>query len=732
MQQGKLHEARELLAKIVHKHPDSIAAHFQLGQVNEQLGDLDGARTAYAWFVEGPDNYLDQWLGQGDRAIDNAEDLTLIGRAIDRWACLTGAYQSNRRLHDVILDMFVRSFDVIDRSYWPAHLAAAEYFLSHDDKEQAIEELKSAHHGNPNDPRSIQLAGTIALMGFNFDAVDSAVRDLRKINRHSIAAELLLARNLLLQRTPKAAYEPINRVLDRQPENLEALGLLAAAHALQLRDSDSAAVLRQVDSIDPDNATAYFEVAEQLAAMRQYPRSADMYQVAIDRAPWWTAARNGLGLLYTQSGDEQLAHETLDAAHALDPFNVATTNYLRLLDNLESFARKETEHFVVMYDEKLDPMIPEYFAEYLESIHAEVCATFQHEPAVKTYIEVFPTHAGFSVRTTGAPWIGTVGASTGRVIALVAPRKGPNTMGPFNWAQVLRHEYTHTVTLSATDNRIPHWMTEGLAVVEEHAPLRWEWIPMLYHAVTKNELFTMENLTWGFVRPRKPMDRQLAYAQSYWVCKYIEDTYGHEAILAMLDEYRKGENQDDVFPKILGRSLTQFTDEFFAWTRLQVAQWGYDEQTSAKYEELREHAENLVKSKQYAEALKAWLEIVQIRPVDSLPHQRLAGLYLTREINQPGNAIEHLIVLHSVELHDNRYAKRIARLYRDSDQLDNALKFGLQAVYINPYDPDAHQLLARLYEVSGNTEGVKRERAAMAQLEIWQKENAAKSEIPSN
>jgi len=242
----------------------------------------------------------------------------------------------------------------------------------------------------------------------------------------------------------------------------------------------------------------------------------------------------------------------------------------------------------------------------------------------------------------------------------------------------------------------------------------------------------MENLTWGFVRPRKPMDRQLAYAQSYWVCKYIEDTYGHDAILAMLDEYRKGESQDDVFPKILGRSLSQFTDEFFAWTRQQVSEWGYDEQTSEKYDELRQRAESLVKSKQYAEALKAWQEIAKIRPVDALPHQRLAGLYLTKEINQPENAIEHLAVLHSVELHDNRYAKRIARLYRDMEQLDNALKFGLQAVYINPYDPDAHQLLAQLYEVSGNVEGLKRERAAIAQLEVWLKDNQAKSAIPSN
>src|SRR5205814_8505784 len=150
---------------------------------------------------------------------------------------------------------------------------------------------------------------------------------------------------------------------------------------------------------------------------------------------------------------------------------------------------------------------------------------FHHTPAVKTFIEVFPTHDAFSVRTTGSPWIGTVGASTGRVIALCAPRGGENTLGTYNWAQVLRHEFTHTVTLSMTDNRIAHWMTEGLAVYEERVPLRWEWVPMLYDAVKKKKLFTMDNLTWGFVRPKKPSDRQLAYAQSYWICQYIEETF---------------------------------------------------------------------------------------------------------------------------------------------------------------------------------------------------------------
>ena len=227
----------------------------------------------------------------------------------------------------------------------------------------------------------------------------------------------------------------------------------------------------------------------------------------------------------------------------------------------------------MVYDAKNDPLIGEYFNDYMESVYASVTSEYHTEPPVKTIIEVFPTHDAFSVRTTGTPWIGTVGASTGRIIALVTPRKGENTWQAFNWAQVLRHEFTHTVTLAATDNRISHWMTEGLAVCEEHSPLQWAWVPMMYHAVTNNQLFDMDQLTWMFVRPKKPADRQMAYAESFWVCTYIEKTYGHEAILKMLNEFKNGGLQQDVFPKILGRSQDQFFIEFKAWASQQVSRW---------------------------------------------------------------------------------------------------------------------------------------------------------------
>lgn len=709
---GRPTEAIAALKEHLVAYPDSLGGHYLLGVAYEQVGDTDNAKAQYKWFVEEPRDYLGKWTARASEpAFESAENVTWLGRAVDRWATLHEQYRGNNALPKTVLNIFVKARQ-IDAEYWPANVAAAEYFLARDENEQAVGELKAALASNPQDPAALRLMAEVGLQTFNFDQVDAVTDALRAANPASVAADLIEARNLLLQRLPKDAEEPVRRVLAQQPKNIEALGLQAAVYALQLQEEKVDEVLKQVDAIDVghDNASAYFEVAEQLSAMRQYPRAAARYEVAIARAPWWTAARNGLGLLYTQSGDEDKAHLTLDQAHALDPFNAATTNYLRLLDTMLAYKRIQTPHFVLIFDEKQDPLLGEYLPEFLESIHGEVSSAFKHEPAVKTFIEVFPSHDAFSVRTTGSPWIGTVGASTGRVIALVSPRKGGSNMEPFNWAQVLRHEYAHTVTLGATDNRIQHWMTEGLAVYIENTPVRWEWVPMLYAAVKKQkgmELFTMENLTWGFVRPKKPVDRQLAYAQSWWICQYIEETYGHEAILKMLAMFKDAGRQEDVFPAVTGKPMSSFYADFLVWCNKQVDGWGYDEETSKKYKTLLEQAEAATKARQYDEAIARWSEIVKIRPVDARPHERLAGLYLVQK--KYDKAIEHLDRLHQVELKDNRFAKQIAKIYRSQKRWPDAEKYGMQAIYVNPYDLSAHVLLKEIHEASGNQKGLERE-----------------------
>jgi tetratricopeptide (TPR) repeat protein len=716
---GKTGDAIALLKEHLRRHPDSIRGHYELGQLSELVDDFPAARDAYGWFVAPKQDYLAQWQSKGEKLFQHAEDATTVGLALDRWAVLNDQYEMIPALNQTILDFFVTSYDIIDREYWPAHLAAARYYLTHNDANNAQQELKDVLESNPNCADALALYGKIAVSEYDFNTGEAAVAEIRKENPTSVQADLLETRNLLQEREPKQAAVVAKRVLSEQPDLLEAKGLLAATEALQLHDEETKKLLAEVDKQAPADAGAYYEVAEQLGAMRQYPRAAAMYQIAIARAPWWNDVRNGLGLLYTQSGDEDLARATLESAHKIDPFNVETTNYLRVLDEMRGMARKESAHFIVMYDARNDPLIGEYFNDYMESIYASITNEYHTEPPVKTIIEVFPTHDAFSARITGDPYIGTVGASTGRIIAIVTPRRGEGTASTFNWSQVLRHEFTHTVTLAATDNRISHWMTEGLAVYEEHSPLQWSWVPMLYHAVTHDELFDMDQLTWMFVRPKKPSDRQQAYAESFWVVTYIEKTYGHDAILKMLNEFKNGGLQEDVFPKILGKTQDQFFSNFKAWCAQQVAGWGYTKEATARYDQLLDEGERLIASKKYAEAIPVWEQIQKLRPMDEDPHKKLAGLYMSEQVNQPEKALEHLKMLHILVNTDDRYAKRIARLYRDLGDYKNAQAWGLQSVYIDPYDLDAHQMLEQICEKSGDQAALEREQRVIPELQTW-------------
>jgi tetratricopeptide (TPR) repeat protein len=299
----KYPRALALLEQAAAANPESAAAHFYLGWYREKSGDYDGALKEYQWFTAMPRDYVAQWRSHPKTFMD-AKEVVYIGRALDRWATLSGAYMQDQSLHDLILSMFTAAYQRIDTECYSAHTAAADYFLSHDDADKAIEELTGALTGNPHDLAAHVLAGKIAVEGFNFAATEEQIAAIRDVDENSIDADLLEGRNLLQQRRPEDALGPLNEVLSRRPNDIEALGLLAGAQALLLHDDETARLLKQADGIQPKSPVAYFELAEQLAAMRQYPRAAAMYKIAVERAPWWAAARNGLGLLETQSGDE--------------------------------------------------------------------------------------------------------------------------------------------------------------------------------------------------------------------------------------------------------------------------------------------------------------------------------------------------------------------------------------------------------------------------------------------
>ena len=690
----------------------------QLGDVLEHVGDLEAAKAVYDGFRE--QDLLYQFRQNPD-AFEDADELVAIARGLDRLATLSGSYRESPELHDELLAMFVRAYDIVDRGNPNAHVAAAEFLFARSDGKAAAEELQAALTANLRNRDALLLLGKMRLDSWDFENAAKVAAELRKLDFDSREADLIDARSLLLQRQPGRAMPFVQRVLDARPDDVEALGLLAAAHAARLEMDETAELLARVEELDPGNATAHFDVGKQLATQRQYDRAAEALREAVARAPWWMQPRNELGLLYTQSGEEQAAIVTLREAIRLDPFNAETRNYLGLLEELSTYASLPSEHFVFRHDDDgttaaADGLTNELMADWLDPMHEDLAEIYGWAPEKPTEIQLFPTHDRFSVRIAGDPYVGTVGACTGPIIAMVAPRKEGETLGAYDAARVLRHEYTHTITLGATGNRIWHWMTEGLATREEQAPPRQGYLDLLTAATLGGELFPIEELTWGFVRPRKPTDRSQAYAQSWYVCEYIAERWGEEKLMEFMAASGRGLTEREGLDEVFGISPSEFDEAFGKWMTEQVTAWGRDRSSSIAYAAAVGEGDRAISSRDWPAAIAAYEKARQIRPLDEPPLRRLAGLYLVPDIDNKAKAAEMLMAVAIRSTDDYRFAARASRVYAELGETGKAVEAAWLAVRCAPADPAAHRILLAAAEAAGDEELAAKQRERIERL----------------
>ncbi|MGI9013492.1 MAG: tetratricopeptide repeat protein [Phycisphaerales bacterium] len=600
---GQLHEAVDLLQGV-----DSFSASRIRAESLELLGDFAEADRA----VDAP---VEQLLA---RKLDDAVALTEGVRALVVRSRLRG---QPARDYQTMLDLLGQARSTFNRLYWPAILTEADLLVSKDNAIEAIDALHEVLSLNPRCADAWFRLGLVALGRFDFDSARGAGRALKRLNPYHPLAHLLEAEIGLIQGDPAYSLEQIEHVLTRMPQQRDALQIQAAALALQYNDDALQKALDAYDTLSPGSALAYNKVGTILSFDRQYEQAAEMLNEAIARQPRWPTPQVELGLLELQSGRDALALDALQRVASLDPFNKRAANSLFLLQELmQHFKQVETEFFIIRYSpESGDQVLVDQMVRKLDDIHRTVADRFSHEPARKTIIELMPDHKWFGVRISGMPFIHTIAACTGPVIAMEAPREGPRQLhlGTFDWPRVLQHEYTHTITLSQTSNRIPHWLTEAAAVSMEHAPRDHDRVMALVNAWREKRLFDLEEINWAFVRPKRPGDRSLAYNQGFWMVQFMNETFGESALIRLLERYDMGDREEDALPQTLGVSREEFYTRFLAWADEQISAWGYNPTPSRTdlEDEIRSADPELsaLQQKQNAAYLKAMANILVSR-----------------------------------------------------------------------------------------------------------------------
>ena len=562
-ERGDYPTAEKSAAAALAADADNLLAHWVQAELHRTAGRLDEADKAYKWFV-------DYYNGHD---VDSPDDLRYIGLGAAQFARW---HRNSSQFSFLVNDLYPDALK-LDASYWPAALETGLLFLEKYNQAEAARSLKQALAINPNSAEIQVALAALALQNFQLDEARRLVERALEIDPTSQAAYVCLADSHLANYEAAEAIEILEKALLLNPVSELALGRLAAAYAAvdgsenDAADTRLAKLVAEANARNPHAGEFYESLAVGLDLCRKYPAAARYFREAVERMPQLTSPRGELGLMYMRLGDEAEARKLLDESFEVDPFNVRVSNSLKVLEVLDGYAVLETEHFVLRFDRGQDEILARYAARYLEDeVYPQLVKHFAFQPGGKSLFEIFSHarntsgHGWFSARMVGLPAIHTVGACAGKMVALASPN---DLKTKFNWARVLKHEFVHVLNLQQTHFNIPHWFTEALAVESEGFPRPQTWNDLLAERVPKGELFDLDTINLGFVRPKSQLEWNLAYCQAQLYAQCLQATYGDDALAKMLVAYRDNLDTRAALKRSFGVEQEAFEKIYLAYVK---------------------------------------------------------------------------------------------------------------------------------------------------------------------
>jgi tetratricopeptide (TPR) repeat protein len=527
---------------------DNFLARWVLAQLYWDRGDLDRADKAYRWFVK---TYTDR--DNADMPIKDPDDLLLVGLAgveNARWHNLDDQFKF------VLDDVYADALKA-DKDFWLSEYYAGVLLLEKYNRGEGLPALEKALTINPNAAEVLTAKGEAALAKFEVKEAEELADRALKINPNLPDALRLRADLLLAGGDTPAALRELENARKVNPRDEATLARVAACLFLQHKAKDFDAVVAEVEKNDPKAGIFYFELAERMDERRRFDEAEKYYKKSAELRPMLPWPNNSLGILYMRMGREKEARAVLDKAFKADPFNVRVSNTRKVLKHLDDYETLKTEHYEIRFDPKKDRVLAHYAADYLEEIYADLSEKFHYKPQGPILFEIFNSHEMFSGRVVALPDLHTIGACTGRMVAMASPH-AKGVVKPFNWARVLRHEMVHIFNLEQSDMQVSHWFTEGLAVTNEGFPRPQQWNQLLLERVPKGELMTLDNIDLGFIRPRSPLDWYMAYCQSQLYVEFMKSKYGPQTVGQVLDAYRDGLETPEAIAKVCKVSKADF------------------------------------------------------------------------------------------------------------------------------------------------------------------------------
>lgn len=714
---------------------DASTARLNLAVLQLERGEIDEAMRAF-------DTFIDRY-NQSERL--SAEELTAIGTAV-RYL----GRQDPQLFHDAVKAYDEAIAAAADADVRPAvavepKLRMGELFLDKYDSREAQSLFREVLAQNPNHPRALRGMAAAKYFDGSRESVELIQQSLGG-NPNAVDALLLDAALLLDLEEYSEAEARVRKALEVNPSSLDALTMLAGVHYVAGDQQAYDDARQRALAVNPVHADFYNSIAELAVRHRRYRGAIELARQAtsLDSMSW--AGYGILGLNQLRAGDLTDARRNLERAFAGDPYNVWIKNTLDLLDTFDQYETVSTERFELMLHGDEAALLAPYAAALAEEAYTELSARYGYAPEPPVRIEVYPSHADFSVRTVGLAGLGALGVSFGNLLALDSP--AARERGQFNWGSTLWHEITHTITLGMTDHRIPRWFTEGLSVLEERrARAGWGDDVSLDFLIAykRGDILPVSELNNGFVRPKYPAQVMFSYYQASLVAEMIEEQRGFDAILRMLDAYKAGRTDAEVFREVLGLEPSALDQRFDTYLRhrfetqltsVRVPAGGAP-QAGGEQRDRRDdirgllgrlgggddfvsligRGKQLLEAGRLEEARQTFERAKQMFPEyvgHESPYRHLAELHLSS--NDMTAAAAELAALVAIDENDYDANLELADLLEQLGDLGGEAASLERAIWISPYDIALHTRLAELYAALSEPAKAVREREAVVAL----------------
>jgi tetratricopeptide (TPR) repeat protein len=310
------------------------------------------------------------------------------------------------------------------------------------------------------------------------------------------------------------------------------------------------------------------------------------------------------------------------------------------------------------------------------------------------------------------PGVGILGVTFQDVVAMDSPSGRPP--GDFHWAATMWHELSHVYVLTLTNQRVPRWFTEGVAVHEEtQASPDWgdRLTPDIVAAIKEKKLLPVADLDRGFMHPKFPGQVIVSYWEAGRICDYISQQWGEKKLLAMIHAFAHTDSTAEVVQKELGLSPDEFDKKFVA---------AVDEETKGLVTHLDQWKKD-IRAVNAAAASGNWEKVITEAPSvrDEFPGYVGDGsVYVSiaaywRNKGDETKEADALLEYSHAGGRSPEALKRLGALLTKQGKVKESAEVLERLIYIAPLDEDLHRELGEDFLALNDATGATREYRAL-------------------